>query len=160
MAGLVLRRRGAASITLAFWAFLRATPLPAITLALVSIAHILRRVRSSVTDTAEADVILMARMKRVPDRRIILRHLLPNAILPSISLIGLTFAWPLSGVVIVESAFNSPGIGRLAVNAVGDRDLSLVQAIALVFGLISVGTTLFGDVVSVAFIPRPRTRRP
>ena len=154
-AGVVTAAYDAPALTL-----LLATPLPAITLALVYIAHILRMVRSSVIDTAEADFILMARMKGVPERRIILRHLLPNAILPSISLIGLTLAWLLSGVVIVESAFNYPGMGRLAVNAVADRDLPLVQAIALVFGLIYVGTTLLGDVVSVALNPRLRTRRP
>jgi peptide/nickel transport system permease protein len=116
-------------------------------------------VRSSVIETAGADFILMARMKGVPERRIVLRHLLPNAILPSISLIGLTLAWLLSGVVIVESAFNYPGIGRLAVNAVADRDLPLVQAIALIFGLIYVGTTLISDLVSMALNPRLRTRQ-
>lgn len=152
--GVVTAAYDAPALTLLF-----ATPLPAVTLALVYIAHILRMVRSSVIDTAGADFILMARMKGVPERRIVLRHLLPNAILPSISLIGLTLAWLLSGVVIVESAFNYPGIGRLAVNAVADRDLPLVQAIALIFGLIYVGTTLVSDLVAMALNPRLRTRR-
>jgi peptide/nickel transport system permease protein len=138
---------------------LLATPLPAITLALVYIAHILRMVRSSVIDTLDADFVLMARIKGVPERRIVLRHLLPNAILPSISLIGLTLAWLLSGVVIVESVFNYPGIGRLAVNAVADRDLPLVQAIALLFGLFYVLTTLASDLVAMALNPRLRSRR-
>lgn len=138
---------------------LLATPLPAITLALVYIAHILRMVRSSVIETMDADFVLMARMKGVPERRIVLRHLLPNAILPSISLIGLTLAWLLSGVVIVESVFNYPGIGRLAVNAVADRDLPLVQAIALLFGIFYVLTTLLSDLIAMAFNPRLRTQR-
>jgi peptide/nickel transport system permease protein len=152
--GVVTAAYDAPALTLLF-----ATPLPAVTLALVYVAHILRMVRSSVIETAGADFILMARMKGVPERRIVLRHLLPNAILPSISLIGLTLAWLLSGVVIVESAFNYPGIGRLAVNAVADRDLPLVQAIALIFGLIYVGTTLISDLVSMALNPRLRTRQ-
>jgi len=153
-AGVVVAAYDAPALTLLF-----ATPLPAVTLALVYIAHILRMVRSSVIETAGADFILMARMKGVPERRIVLRHLLPNAILPSISLIGLTLAWLLSGVVIVESAFNYPGIGRLAVNAVADRDLPLVQAIALIFGLIYVVTTLISDLVSMSLNPRLRTLR-
>jgi peptide/nickel transport system permease protein len=153
-AGVVTAAYDAPALTLLF-----ATPLPAATLALVYIAHILRMVRSSVIETAGADFVLMARMKGVPERRIVLRHLLPNAILPSISLIGLTLAWLLSGVVIVESAFNYPGIGRLAVNAVADRDLPLVQAIALIFGLIYVCTTLISDLVSMALNPRLRSRR-
>lgn len=136
-----------------------ATPLPAVTLALVYIAHILRMVRSSVIDTLGAEFVQMARMKGVPERRIVLRHLLPNAILPSISLIGLTLAWLLSGVVIVENVFNYPGIGRLAVNAVADRDLPLVQAIALLFGLFYVATTLASDLVAMALNPRLRSLR-
>jgi peptide/nickel transport system permease protein len=101
----------------------------------------------------------MARMKGVPERQIVRRHLLPNAILPTIPVIGLTLAWLLSGVVIVESAFNYPGIGRMAVNAVADRDLPLVQAITLIFGLIYVGMTLTADLVAMALNPRLRTRR-
>jgi peptide/nickel transport system permease protein len=153
-AGVVTAAYDAPAMTL-----LLATPLPAVTLALVYTAHILRMVRSSVIDTAGAEFVLMARLKGVPERRVVLRHLLPNAILPSISLIGLTLAWLLSGVVIVESAFNYPGIGRLAVNAVADRDLQLVQAIALIFGLVYVLTTLAADLVSMALNPRLRTRR-
>lgn len=152
--GVVTAAYDAPALTLLF-----ATPLPALTLALVYIAHILRMVRSSVIDTMGADFILMARMKGVPEHRIVVRHLLPNAILPSISLIGLTLAWLLSGVVIVESAFNYPGIGRLAVNAVADRDLPLVQAIALLFGVFYVLTTLTSDLVAMALNPRLRTQR-
>jgi len=152
--GVVTAAYDAPALTLLF-----ATPLPAITLALVYVAHILRMVRSSVIETMGAEFVLMARMKGVPERRIVLRHLLPNAILPSISLIGLTLAWLLSGVVIVESVFNYPGIGRLAVNAVADRDLPLVQAIALLFGLFYVLTTLSSDLVAMALNPRLRTQR-
>jgi peptide/nickel transport system permease protein len=153
-AGVVIAAYDAPALTLLF-----ATPLPAVTLALVYVAHILRMVRSSVIDTAGADYILMARMKGVPERQIVRRHLLPNAILPTIPVIGLTLAWLLSGVVIVESAFNYPGIGRMAVNAVADRDLPLVQAITLIFGLIYVGMTLTADLVAMALNPRLRTRR-
>ena len=153
-AGVVIAAYDAPALTLLF-----ATPLPAVTLALVYVAHILRMVRSSVIDTAGADYILMARMKGVPERQIVRRHLLPNAILPTIPVIGLTLAWLLSGVVIVESAFNYPGLGRLAVNAVADRDLPLVQATALIFGLIYVSMTLIADLLAMALNPRLRTRR-
>jgi peptide/nickel transport system permease protein len=153
-AGVVTAAYDAPALTLLF-----ATPLPAVTLALVYIAHILRMVRSSVIDTAGADYILMARMKGVPERQIVRCHLLPSAILPTIPVIGLTLAWLLSGVVIAESAFNYPGIGRLAVNAVADRDLPLVQAITLIFGLIYVSMTLIADLLAMALNPRLRTRR-
>ena len=153
-AGVVTAAYDAPALTLLF-----ATPLPAVTLALVYVAHILRMVRSSVIDTAGSDFVLMARMKGVPEPQIVRRHLLPNAILPTIPVIGLTLAWLLSGVVIVESAFNYPGIGRLAVNAVADRDLPLVQAITLIFALIYVSMTLIGDLLAMALNPRLRTMR-
>jgi len=136
-----------------------ATPLPAITLALILMAHIMRMVRSSVIDVMESDFVLMARLKGVPRRQIVLRHVLPNSLLPSISLIGLTFAWLLSGVVIVESVFNYPGLGRLAYNAVNDRDLPLIQAIALLFGAFYVLTTLLSDLTAMLLNPRLRTYR-
>ena len=91
--------------------------------------------------------------------RLLLRHVLPNSLLPSISLIGLTFAWLLSGVVIVESVFNYPGLGRLAYNAVNDRDLPLIQAIALLFGAFYVLTTLLSDLTAMLLNPRLRTYR-
>jgi peptide/nickel transport system permease protein len=101
----------------------------------------------------------MARLKGVPRRRIIWHHVVPNALLPAISIIGLTMAWLRGGVVIVESVFNYPGLGRLAVDAVADQDLPLVQAIALLFGLIYVLTNLGADLLALALNPRLRTRR-
>jgi peptide/nickel transport system permease protein len=138
---------------------LLATPLPAMTLALIMMAHIMRMVRASVIEVMDSDYVLMARLKGVPRRRIVWRHILPNALLPTISLIGLTLAWLLSGVLIVESVFNYPGLGRLAVNAVSDRDLPLVQAIALLFGGFYVLTTLLSDLTAMALNPRLRTYR-
>jgi peptide/nickel transport system permease protein len=89
----------------------------------------------------------------------VLRHVVPNSLLPVISVIGLTIAWLLGGVVIVESVFNYPGLGRLAVDAVGDRDLPLVQAIALIFGITYVLTNLAADIAALLLNPRLRTYR-
>ncbi|MCX7345682.1 MAG: ABC transporter permease [Alphaproteobacteria bacterium] len=133
--------------------------LPAATLTLILAAHIMRMVRSSVIDVLESDYVLMARLKGVPWRQIVWRHVLPNSLLPAISVIGLTIAWLLGGVVIVESVFNYPGLGRLAVDAVGDRDLPLVQAIALLFGIIYVITNLAADLIALLLNPRLRTYR-
>ncbi|MFO1120793.1 MAG: ABC transporter permease [Hyphomicrobiales bacterium] len=136
-----------------------ASVLPAATLTLILAAHIMRMVRSSVIDVLDSDFVLMARLKGVPRRQIVWRHVVPNALLPAISVIGLTIAWLLGGVVIVESVFNYPGLGRLAVDAVGDRDLPLVQAIALLFGLTYVVTNLAADFMALALNPRLRSHR-
>jgi peptide/nickel transport system permease protein len=133
--------------------------LPAATLTLILAAHIMRMVRSSVIDVLESDYVLMARLKGVPWRQIVWRHVVPNSLLPAISVIGLTIAWLLGGVVIVESVFNYPGLGRLAVDAVGDRDLPLVQAIALLFGITYVITNLAADLIALLLNPRLRTYR-
>jgi peptide/nickel transport system permease protein len=136
-----------------------AAVLPAVVLSMVLAAHIMRMVRASVIEVLESDFVLMARLKGVPWPQIVWRHVVPNSLLPVISVIGLTIAWLLGGVVIVESVFNYPGIGRLAVDAVGDRDLPLVQAIALLFGITYVLTSLASDLAALLLNPRLRTYR-
>ncbi|HNB26457.1 MAG TPA: ABC transporter permease [Alphaproteobacteria bacterium] len=133
--------------------------LPAATLTLVLTAHILRMVRSSVIDVLASDYVLMARLKGVPFRRIVLRHVLPNSLLPAISVIGLTVAWLLGGAVVVESVYNYPGLGRMAVDAVSDRDIPLVQAIALLVCGIYILANLATDLLSLLLNPRLRTYR-
>lgn len=133
--------------------------LPAVTLALVLTAHILRMVRASVIEVLESDYVLMARLKGIPFRRIVWRHVLPNSLLPAISIIGLTMAWLLGGVVIVESVYNYPGLGRMAVDAVSDRDIPLVQAIALLICSIYILTNLATDLLALLLNPRLRTFR-
>lgn len=136
-----------------------AAVLPAVVLSMILSAHIMRMVRASVIDVFKSDFVLMARLKGVPRQQIIWRHVVPNSLLPVISVIGLTIAWMLGGVVIVESIFNYPGLGRLAVDAVGDRDLPLVQAIALLFGITYVITNMVTDIVALMLNPRLRTYR-
>jgi peptide/nickel transport system permease protein len=136
-----------------------ASVLPAMVLSMVLAAHIMRMVRASVIGVLDSDFVLMARLKGVPRRQIVWRHVVPNSLLPVISVIGLTIAWLLGGVVIVESVFNYPGLGRLAVDAVGDRDLPLVQAIALIFGVTYVLTNLAADIAALLLNPRLRTYR-
>jgi peptide/nickel transport system permease protein len=137
----------------------RASILPAATLTFILAAHILRMVRASIIEVLQSEFVLMARLKGVPRRQIIWRHVVPNALLPAISVIGLTAAWLLGGVVIVESVFNYPGLGRLAVDAVADQDLPLVQAIALLFGVIYIVVNLMSDLLAMALNPRLRTLR-
>ena len=139
--------------------FLSDIPLPIVTLALVMTAHILRMVRTSVIDVMASDYIQMARLKGVPYWRMVFRHVLPNALLPTINLVALTIAWLLGGVVVIEVVFNYPGLGRLTINAIADRDLAMVQAIALILATIYVGLNLFADLLTLMVNPRLRTMR-
>ena len=139
--------------------FLSDIILPIVTLALVMTAHILRMVRTSVIDVMASDYVQMAQLKGVPYWRMVFRHVLPNALLPTINLVALTIAWLLGGVVVIEVVFNYPGLGRLTIDAISDRDLAMVQAIALILATIYVGLNLFADLLTLVANPRLRTMR-
>jgi peptide/nickel transport system permease protein len=82
---------------------------------------------------------------------------LPNALLPAINVVALTVAWLLGGVVVIETVFNYPGLGRLMVSAISDRDLALVQTIALIVASVYVVVNLSADVLTLLANPRLRT---
>ena len=138
-------------------AFFPEIVLPVIVLSMVMTAHILRTVRSSVIDVMNSDYVQMATLKGVPYRQMILRHVLPNALLPAINVVALTIAWLLGGVVVIEKVFNFPGLGRLMVDAISERDLPVVQAIALILATVYVGVNLAADLLTMILNPRLRT---
>mgnify|MGYP001590517585 FL=1 len=131
--------------------------LPVFVLAMVMMAHILRMVRSSVIEVMAGDYIQMATLKGVPYWRIVFSHALPNALLPAINVVALTIAWLLGGVVVIEVVFNYPGLGRMMIDAISDRDLPVVQAIALIVASIYVGVNLTADILTMVANPRLRT---
>ena len=131
--------------------------LPVAVLAMVMTAHILRTVRSSMLEVLESDYVRMATLKGVPYRTMVLRHVLPNALLPAINVVALTVAWLLGGVVVIEMVFNYPGLGRLMIGAISDRDLALVQSIALIVATVYVLVNLSADLLTLVANPRLRT---
>ncbi len=133
--------------------------LPRVVLTLVMAAPIISTVRSSGIDVLASDYVQMAVLKGVPYRRLVLRHVLPNALLPAINVIALTVAWLLGGVVVVEKVFNYPGLGNYMIDAISDRDLPVVQAIALILATVYVGVNLAADLLGMALDPRFRTLR-
>ena len=139
--------------------FLSDIILPIIALALVMTAHILRMVRTSVIDVMASDYVQMAQLKGVPYWQIVFRHVLPNALLPTITLVALTIAWLLGGTVVIEVVFNYPGLGRLMIQAIYFRDLVTVQAIALILATLYVGLNLFADLLTLVANPRLRTMK-
>ena len=131
--------------------------LPIIAISMVMTAHMLRMVRTSVIEVMASDYVQMARLKGVPYWQMVFRHVLPNALLPAINVVALTIAWLLGGVVVIEVVFNYPGLGRLMIDAISDRDLPIVQAIALILALIYVGVNLLADLLTMIANPRLRT---
>ena len=131
--------------------------LPIAVLTLVMTAHILRTVRSSVIETLASDYAQMATLKGVPYWQIVFRHILPNALLPTINVVALTIAWLLGGVVVIETVFNYPGLGRMMIDSISDRDLPVTQAIALIIATVYVVVNLAADILTMLANPRLRT---
>ena len=133
--------------------------LPIITLTLIMVAHILRLVRTNMIDVMTSEYVQMARLKGVPARQIVFKHGLPNALLPTINVVALTFAWLLGGVAVIETVFNYPGIGKLMIGAITDRDFALVQGIAMILSGIYIALNLIADILSMVLNPKLRTAR-
>lgn len=130
--------------------------LPSITLSIVFMALISRVTRSSMLEVLREDFTRTALAKGATDRRMLWRHALPNASIPIITVIGIGIASLITGVVVTESVFNIPGIGRLTIDAVMSRDYPVVQGLILFFSLIYVGINLLVDLVYIVIDPRIR----
>jgi peptide/nickel transport system permease protein len=107
--------------------------LPALTLTLVVTAHMMRMTRAAIINLLASPYIEMARLKGMSPIRVVLRHAVPNALAPIINVVALNLAYLITGVVVVEVVFVYPGLGQLMIDAVSNRDIAVVQAIALIF---------------------------
>jgi peptide/nickel transport system permease protein len=134
-----------------------AAVLPAITLVVAMAAYIIRAMRSSTIDGLATEYATTAELKGVPRRRVLWRHVTPSAILPVLPVISINVAWLLGGVVVVESVFNYPGLGKLMIDSVSTRDLPVLQAIALLSALVYVLVNLAADLLALVLDPRQRT---
>ena len=131
----------------------------ALTLMLVVTAHMMRMTRAAIINLMASPYIEMARLKGMSPLRIVLRHALPNALAPIINVIALNLAYLITGVVVVEVVFVYPGLGQLMVDAVSNRDIAVVQAVALIFAAAYVALNLLADVLSTITNPRLMHRR-
>jgi peptide/nickel transport system permease protein len=132
--------------------------LPALALAVVMAAYIIRMTRTSVIDVMASEFATTARLKGLSTWRVVTRHALPSALLPTLHVIALNVAWLAGGVAVVENVFNYPGIGKLMLSSVQNRDLPVIQAIALISAVVYVACNLAADLGAMALNPRLRTR--
>ncbi len=131
--------------------------LPAAALTVVMAAYIIRMMRTSMIDVMAGEYVTLARIRGLSGPRIVFRHALPNALLPTLNVIAVNIAWLVGGVVVVESIFNYPGIGTLMLQAVHDRDLPVLQFIAVLGAVTFVVCNLLADLAAVWLNPRLRT---
>ena len=143
----------------AFLEAIRHMLLPALALALGTVPLIMRLLRSSLLDVIGEDYVTMARLRGVPERRVVNRHALRNALLPTLSLMGVQFGFLFGGTLLVEVIYSYPGLGNLMVEAVRNTDLPIIQGAALIFALAVLTINLVVDVIYIVVNPKLRRAR-
>ncbi|WAC29398.1 ABC transporter permease [Ancylobacter sp. SL191] len=128
--------------------------LPALTIALSLSTVLLRSLRAAMIDWLKSDVATAARARGMPESIVFWRHVLPNAIAPSINLLAVNIGWLIGGSVVIESIFALPGMGQLLVRAIFSRDYMVVQGVAMVFACATVLVNFIADIATVAVDPR------
>ncbi len=128
--------------------------LPALTLTMVTIAHMMRMTRAAIINLLASPYVEMARLKGVAQREIIVKHVLPNAWAPIATVIAFNLAYLVIGVVVVETVFTYPGIGRLMVDSVTTRDMPIVQACGLIFAGTYILLNMTADIIGIVTNPR------
>lgn len=128
--------------------------LPAIALNFVVFTYLMRQTRSSMIETLTSEYVRTARLKGVPERQVLTKHALRNGLLPTITILALNVGWLMGSVVIVEEIFSYPGIGRLLIGAIEQRDLPVVQAAILVPTAALIFSNLVADIIYTLLDPR------
>lgn len=131
--------------------------LPVLALVLSVQPYISRILRASMIDVLESDYVQMARLKGLKERNVVVRHALPNGLAPAVQATAISLAWLAGGVVVIEYLFAFPGIGSLYVDAIGSRDLPVVQAITMIIAALYIGLNLAADIITILINPRLRT---
>jgi peptide/nickel transport system permease protein len=134
--------------------------LPVLTLLGVSLAFSARQVRAGVIEALRQDFVIMARLSGLPERRVLWRYALRNALAPTVQTFAQSIQYLFGGIIIVEALFAYPGIGQLLVQAVSVRDVTEVQGITLVLAAIYIAVNILADLVVVFLVPKLRTGLP
>ena len=137
-------------------AWLRILTLPAITASFVLIGYVARMTRAGMIDELKKSYVRTATLKGLSQRRIILEHVLRNALLPTITVIAISIGWLIGGIVVIENVFRYPGIGSLLVDAVNQKNIPVLQAVVMVIVFTFAFSNLLADILYAALNPRIR----
>jgi peptide/nickel transport system permease protein len=136
--------------------YLRAMTLPAITLAIAMAIAAVRMLRDNLIEVLDSEYVRMAELKGLPPRAVMLRHALPNALVPTLNVTAINLGYLIGGVVIVEKVFSYPGFGSLLVDALQYRDIPLIEATVLIAAAVYVAANLLADIGAILLNPRLR----
>jgi peptide/nickel transport system permease protein len=140
------------------WNNAAALVLPTLTLVIAVAPYVARIMRASMIEVLESDYVEMARLKGLPERTVLVRHALPNALGPVFQVIALNLAYLAGGIIVVEYVFNYTGIGSAIQEAVINHDLPVIQALAMLIAALYVVLNLLADMATILVTPRLRTR--
>jgi peptide/nickel transport system permease protein len=138
-------------------AYILALVMPAMTLGIVITVHTVRMLRDNLIEVLDSEYVRMAELKGLPRRRVLLRHALPNALIPTLNIAALNLVYLIGGVVIVEKVFAFPGFGSLLVDSVQLRDFPLIEVTVLIAATVYIVANLVADVITIILNPRVRT---
>ncbi|GAB4570736.1 MAG: ABC transporter permease [Anaerolineae bacterium] len=136
--------------------WLRILTLPALTASFVLVGYVARMTRAGMIDELKKAYVRTATLKGIPRRRVIIRHVLRNALLPTITIIAISVGWLIGGIVVIENVFNYPGLGSLLVTAVKQKNLPVLQAVVMLVVFFFAAANLIADVLYAALNPRIR----
>ncbi|MEZ4667672.1 MAG: ABC transporter permease, partial [Anaerolineae bacterium] len=136
--------------------WIRQLILPAITATFVLLGYVSRLTRAGVVDEVIKPYVRTATLKGLPQRTVIFKHVLRNALLPTITVIAISFGWLIGGLVVIENVYNYPGLGALLVDAVKQKNLFLLQAIVMVVIFFFAVANLAADILYAVLNPRIR----
>lgn len=139
-----------------FAGHVRSMFLPALTVAIALSPILIRSLRASLLNVLESDYITTARSKGLPERRVLVRHALRNAVISTVTILGVNIGFLVSGTLIIEQVFALPGVGQLMIGSIFQRDFPVVQGVALTFAILVVIVYLITDVVHSMLDPRVR----
>jgi peptide/nickel transport system permease protein len=139
-----------------FFGHLRSMFLPALTVALAISPILIRSLRASMLEVLESEFVATARSKGLSERRVLVRHALRNAVISTVSVLGVNIGFLVGGTLVVEQVFALPGIGQLMINSIFQRDFPVVQAVTLAFAIMVVLVYLTADLVHALLDPRVR----
>lgn len=145
---------GYAALSEGFVPWLMHITLPAVTLTIIAVAHVLRQTRTGMIEALESEYVRTARLKGMSEWTVIVKHAVRNGLLPAITVIAFTVGWLIGSVVIVEVVFSYPGIGRLVVDAIKNRDIPVVQITILIMASSYIIANTAADILYAYLDPR------
>ncbi len=154
----VLPTGGYAELSSGFSPWLKHLILPSATLTLILLAHVVRQTRSGVIDVLKSNYIRTARLKGASEKRVILSHTLRNGLLPTITVLAMDLGYLMGSIVIVEEVFAYPGMGRLIIYAITNRDIPLLEMAVLIIAAVYTLSNFVADLLYIYLDPRIRYR--